>query len=125
MLLASLQAHEFRCVVTLLDEYAYANDQGFDRITHPWTTRVTHNFESIRTPSNSQRPLTMELTAIFLSTTIQVRKWVRGGEDGSFVVFAGLLEWKGARLLAGGVKMELSLRVPLLDRSRGGIRRKK
>ena len=56
---------------------AYANNQGFDRITHPWMTHVTNNFESIRTPSNLQRPLTMELTAVFLWTTIQVRKWVR------------------------------------------------
>ena len=72
-----LQAHQFRCVGTLLDECAYANDQGFNRITHPWTTRVTNNFESIRMPSNSQWPLTMELTVVFLSTTIQVRKWVR------------------------------------------------
>ena len=75
---SSLQAHEFRCVDALLDECAYTNDPGFDRITHPWMTPVTNNFESIRTPSNSQRPLTVELTAIFLSTTMQVQKWVLG-----------------------------------------------
>ena len=45
----SLQVHQFRCVGTLLDECA-PNNQAFDRITPPWTTRVTINFESIRTP---------------------------------------------------------------------------
>ena len=34
------------------------------------------------------------------------------GEDGVVVVvFEGLLGWQGARLVAGGVEMELSLRV--------------
>lgn len=42
----SLQAHQFRCVDTLLDELTYANNQGFNRITRPWTTRVTNKFKS-------------------------------------------------------------------------------
>ena len=105
----SLQVQQFRCVGTLLDECAYANDQAFDRITHPWTTRVRINFESIRTPSSSPRLSMVELTAVFLSTTIQVR-----GRGWRCHRLRRPARWQRARLLAGTVKMELSLWVRTL-----------
>ena len=106
----SFQAHQFRCVDTLLDEHAYANNPGFNRITRPWTTRVTNKFKSKWTPSTSQRPLTMELTAF--SFWQRSRCENRGeGEDDGVIVFESLLGWQGARLLVGGLKMELWLQV--------------
>jgi len=85
---------------------------GCPRITHPWTTRVTNNFESTRTPSKSQRPLTVELTSHFPFDNDPCAEMGCEGEDGVVVVvFEGLLGWQGARLVAGGVEMELSLRV--------------
>jgi len=53
----------------------------------------------------------MELTSHFPFDNDPCAEMGCEGEDGGVVVFEGLLGWKGARPLAGGVKMELSLRV--------------
>ena len=84
----SLQAHEFRGVYTLLDEYAYANDQVFDQLTHPLTTRIANDLESTRTPANSQPPSTTESTTNFFGQRCGCGTGCEG-EDGFVVVVFG------------------------------------
>jgi hypothetical protein len=72
------------------NENAYANDQVFNRLTHPLTICIANNLECTRTPANLRTPSTTESTTIYFGQRCGCGTGCEG-EDGVDVVFEGRL----------------------------------